>query len=350
MSANLNTTLNGTQSTSCHADINTAKIGYTFGYCLIFVVSLLGNSLIGIIVYKTKTMRKPINFLIVNMAMSDLLYPIFVIPPAIQFFYINSWLISGPLGQALCKLVPFFQDVSAIVSIQSLVLIAVDRFGAVVFPLRSPLIRSKLFPFFILATWIVAMAIGSPYLLAYKLVEYPGGLKCDLQWNEVFGEPSSFSSYALAVYVIFLYTPWVLITALYSIILLKLKSQKTPGNQSVSAEQQRVKRERNVLKLVIATVSAFAVSWLPLSVLVLLHTFAWDYNTKLPCGVILYYFIALTMARANCALNPCICFIFCRNYRQGFKSLISGGVIKARHRFPLKRAVVRQKNASNSSQ
>ena len=75
-------------------------------------------------------MRKPINFFIVNMAMSDLLFTLFFIPREIQLFYINSWLISGPLGQALCKLVILLSDVSFAVSIQSLVLIAVDRFGA----------------------------------------------------------------------------------------------------------------------------------------------------------------------------------------------------------------------------
>ena len=95
--------------------------------------------------------RKPINFFIVNMAMSDLLYPIIVIPKGIQRFYIDSWLIGGPLGQVLCKLGVFVSDLSVAVSIQNLVLIAVDRFGAVILPLRSPLISSKLCPFFILA-------------------------------------------------------------------------------------------------------------------------------------------------------------------------------------------------------
>ena len=129
---------------------------------MIILASLAGNTVIGIIVYKTKTMRKPINFLIVNMAMSDLLFPTFLIPRDIQRLYINSWLIGGPLGQALCKLVTFLSPVSLVVSIQSLVLIAVDRFGAVVYPLRSPLISSKLRSFFILATWIIAMAVQGP--------------------------------------------------------------------------------------------------------------------------------------------------------------------------------------------
>ena len=149
------------QSSSCY-NPTAAKIGETFAYCLAFIVSLAGNIFIGIVVYKTKTMRKPINFLIINMAMSDMLFPIFLIPQQLTALYIDSWLISGPLGQVFCKLLPFFQNVSLMVSIQSLVLIAVDRFGAVVFPLRSSLISSKLCPFFILATWIVAMAISCP--------------------------------------------------------------------------------------------------------------------------------------------------------------------------------------------
>ena len=85
-------------------------------------------------------------------------------------FYLHtkdSFLLGGQLGQALCKLVPSFGDVSFVVSIQNLILIAV------VFPLRSPLIRSKLCPFFILATWIVAVAVNSPFFFANELVESP---------------------------------------------------------------------------------------------------------------------------------------------------------------------------------
>ena len=151
----LNKTMNRTQPWSCHSNPTADKIGQTVAYCLIFLVSLAGNIVVGIIVYKTRTMRKPINFLIVNMAMSDLFFPVFLFPPMIQLLYIDSWLIGGPLGQALCKLVYFLPDVSTAVSIQSLVLITVGRFGSVVFPLRSPLISSKRCPCVILATWVL---------------------------------------------------------------------------------------------------------------------------------------------------------------------------------------------------
>ena len=318
MSEYLNTKINGTQPSSCLSNPTADKIGKTFAYFLIFLVSLAGNTVIGIIVYKTKTVRKPINFFIVNMAMSDLLYPISVIPWLIQTLYTDFWLIGGPLGQVLCKLINFFSDVSTAVSIQSLVLIAVDRFGAVVYPLRSPLISSKLCPFIILVTWIVAMAIYSPYLFAFKLVAYPEGLLCELHWNEAFGESSSLKNYNVSFLVIFLYSPLVLIATLYIIIYLKLKSQKIPGEQSVNAGQQRQQRERNVLNMAIAIVLGFAVCWLPYSIAILLFQFASDFR---PYGFRCFFSVAIFMTRVNCAVNPCICFIFSRNYRTGLKTL-----------------------------
>ena len=323
MSENLMNTTNGTEAVlRCPGPSNPRgeKIGKTFVYCLMFVVSMLGNSFIGVIVYKTKTMRKPINFLIVNMAMSDLLFPIFAIPWILTELYVDSWLISGPLGQALCKLVPFLQDVSTSVSIQNLVLIAVDRFGAVVFPLRFPLIGSKLCAFFILATWIVAMATWSPYLFAYKLVEYQEGLACIPQWNEIFAE-FSVANYTLVTFVLFLYTPLVLIAILYVIIYFKLRSRTISGEQSVNSRKQREKRERKVLKIAIAIVLGFAVCWLPFSIIVLLYYFAWDH--ALACGITRHiWFTAQFLARSNCAINPCICFIFSKNYRQSLKNLL----------------------------
>ena len=328
MSANLTATVNGTQSSgtsTCNFNPTAAIIGQTFALCLLFVVSLTGNSLIGLIVYKTKTMRKPINFFIVNMAMSDLLLPISLFPWKITELQARGfWLISGPLCQALCKLAPFLTEVSTAVSIQSLVLIAVDRFGAVVFPLRSPLISTKLCRVFILAIWIVAMAIMSPYLFGFKLAENPGGLVCLGWWNEEFGaENSSLESYVLAFLIVIIYIPLVLIAILYLAILLKLKSQKIPGEQSVNARERRAERERNVLKMSIAIVLVFAVCWLPFSTNLFLFYFQTDSTIISSCGFQYFGSISFFLAFSNCAINPCICFIFSGNYRQGLKNLLS---------------------------
>ena len=288
----MNTTTNGS-SCSSPLDSTAGIIGQSFVYCLIFVVSLVGNSFIGIVVYKTQTLRKPINYFIVNMAISDLLYPIFFIPWNLTYMLLDmAWLIGGPLGQALCKVVPFAGNLSVPVSVQSLILIAVDRLGAVVFPLRSPIISSKMCPFFILATWIVAIAVYSPYLFAFKLVEYSGEMACEGSWDDVFREFSSFVDYFTASYAVFLYVPTVLLVILYSVIVIKLKTQKLPGEQLDNAERQRAKRNRNVLKMAIAIVVGFVFCWLPSSVINLVILFAWESDRTLPCGFYLYKDIA----------------------------------------------------------
>jgi len=58
----------------------------------------------------------------------------------------------------------------------------------------------------------------------------------------------------LSLFVAFVFIPFVVIAVLYIIIFLKLKSQRSPGEQSTNAGQQRQQRERNVLKMSIAIV------------------------------------------------------------------------------------------------
>ena len=322
MSANVTAMVNGTQSMSSCFNPTARRIGETFAYCLLFVVSLAANTFIGIIVYRTKTLRTPINILIVNMALSDLLFPIFHFPPIlVEIYTAGYWLVSGPFGQAVCKLSLFTGDVSILVSVQSLLLIAVDRFVAVVFPLRSPLISSKQCRYFILVIWIVAMAVHCPYLIALKVVEYPEGLICGWQWNDTFGESLSWQTYLLGLILVACYVPLVLIAILYFAIALRIKSQKPPGKQSTDARERRLKKERNVLNMSVAIVLVFAVCFLPISIYALLFHYSSNMAMRSSCGMEYFKIIAFLMARSYCAVNPCICFIFSGNYRQGLKNL-----------------------------
>ena len=321
----MNSTANGSSgSWNCFTQLNHStawKIGGTVTYCLFIVVSLAANSLIVMIVYKTPNLRKPINYFIANMASSDLLFPIFLIPWNLSRLHTTSLLIGGSLGQAFCKLVPFFGDVSFVVSIQNLILIAVDRFGAVVFPLRSPLIRSKLCPFFILATWIVAVAFNSPYLFTTEIVESLEGTRCVSKWKKAFGESSSHASFVLAYHSLFIYIPVLLLVILYSIIFIKLKTQAHPGEQSTNNQRQRKRRNRNVLQMSIAIVTVFVLCWLPGSSNSLILRYHYS-STHFSCSFWISYKVSIYMANVYCAINPIICFIFSSNYRKALKRLI----------------------------
>ena len=317
-----NTTGTASMIVVCNNVINVSglKIGLTIGYSLILVLSLAGNSAIGVIFYKTPSLRKPINYLIINMAMSDLIFPLITVPWFLVRFYtspVDHWLIGGPLGQALCKLIVYVPAVSYGVSCQSLVLIAVDRFVAVVFPLRSTVISRKLFPFVITATWIFALAFYSPWLNSAKVDELKKHSVCS-----AIKMSDQIKSWQIAVaitnYIIIIITI-VLLVILYSIIVIKLKQQARPGEQSNNAEKKRAKRNRKVLRMACAIVLAFSLCCVPMLTLGFMSLFP---KIMSSCGVPIFVFIAIFMYHVNCAVNPIICLIFSSNYRQGLKRIL----------------------------
>ena len=260
-------------------------------------------------------MRKPINFLVVNMAMSDLL---FLITAALELLHgLQFDFFQRSPGRILCVLKHFLPGTSVIVSIQTVVLIAVERFEAVVFPLRSPIISAKLCRIFILGTWIVAIAVILPPSLTFQVDSEQ--MKCEIRrWNELFGESSSHSDYLLAKVVVFFYLPLVIITVLYFVIFWKLKFTKKPGEQSFHAEDERNKRNKKVLNLSIAIVIGFTLCWIPYGIGAVFIKFV----VTLPCQFWPFWAFAHAMVASNSAVNPCICFIFSSKFRRGLKRIL----------------------------
>ena len=139
-----------------------------------------------------------------------------------------------------------------------------------------------------------------------------------MQWNEAFGESSSEENYEATIMVVLCFIPFVVIATFYVIIYIKLKLQKIPGEHSVNAGQQRHQREINVLKMAIAIVLGFAVCWLPYSI----GSFVFFFTSGIKsCGFQYFIIVTFVITRANCAINPCICLIFSRNYREGLKTI-----------------------------
>ena len=312
--------MNKTTNTSTCFDpltLTTVRIAVMSAYCFIFVVSAIGNGFVGLIVYKIKTMRKPINYFIVNMAISDLLFLISAGIEIILGFEPNLWIFRGSSADAMCKIKDLLPSFSVAVSIQSLVLISVERFEAVVLPLRSPIISLSRCLVFIIATWVVAAAINLPKCLAVRFIEYPEHFKCELRWNQMFGKLSSHANYLLAKSVVLFYCPAILISVLYSIIICKLKSQSTPGENSLQAEQKRIKRNKNVVKMSIAIIVGFFLCWIPWSI----HSLLIEFNIYSGCNVSFSWVTDGIMVLLTSAVNPCNCFMFSSNFRMGLKKI-----------------------------
>ena len=145
-------------------DSSRLKIGKLFLLSIILIFSLVGNVLIITLVRVREELRRTINSFIVNMAVSDLLVTILLMPFSLKVNAANSsdlrWPIGGKLGSISCSLSIFLVAASITVSVQSLLWISLDRFMAVVMPLKAHLISSRFRAFAITSTWIVAVIIN----------------------------------------------------------------------------------------------------------------------------------------------------------------------------------------------
>ena len=171
------------QNPSCEnwAAIFPVKISQMVVLSIIFFFSLVGNTLLVIIVYKRTELKKStVNYFIVNMAVSDFVFPLTTIPVSLTELSSSSWQwpIGGTAGSILCKLRNYVMAVSLTVSIESLVWIALDRFVAVVWPMKVHLITSRFRSFAIASTWIVALTVNSADLYLSELLKDNEKIRC----------------------------------------------------------------------------------------------------------------------------------------------------------------------------
>ena len=310
-------------------DSNAERVVKVLAYFTILLVSLVGNSLVILVFCKNKQLRRSINYFVLNMAVSDLFTPLTIVPVTIVRIISGStaFMVDTPLilGNILCKLCYFLPDVSLVVSIESLLLISVDRFIAVVFPLRIKLISSKVRFICIFCTWIVAIAVHAPYFYTFKLVPDGNAYDCLQRWGA--NHMIIHQRYVTAVFITFYLVPICVLAVLYCTIASTLKRRhRQRKKMSTSGRSGSFQKNTHIIRLSVAILTGYAVCIVPLFVLIFIIIFMWHWRYPPICafktgGVI--PFVSLFMLHLWSAINPCICFIFNKGYRSGFKEIIS---------------------------
>ena len=88
------------------------------------VFSLIGNSLVCNLFYKTTRLRTTTNLYIIALAVSDLLSAIFVMPFGVGVLISSDWIF----GETMCKIEAFFVCFVAYVSPATMGLTAINRY------------------------------------------------------------------------------------------------------------------------------------------------------------------------------------------------------------------------------
>jgi hypothetical protein len=98
-------------------------------FIFILIFGIIGNSLVLLSVRTNhiKIRRSSTNLLLVNMSCADLIILIFNIFDIVQFAFDPFWPTAWYLGLSLCKIVRFAQVFGCYVSVQTLLVISIER-------------------------------------------------------------------------------------------------------------------------------------------------------------------------------------------------------------------------------
>ncbi|XP_036325328.1 5-hydroxytryptamine receptor 1, partial [Rhagoletis pomonella] len=129
---------------------------------LIIIGTVIGNVLVCIAVCMVRKLRRPCNYLLVSLALSDLCVALLVMPMAMLYEVLDKW----NFGRILCDVWVSFDVLCCTASILNLCAISVDRYLAITKPLEYGVKRTpRRMMACVALVWLVAASISLPPLL-----------------------------------------------------------------------------------------------------------------------------------------------------------------------------------------
>nr|XP_002735438.2 PREDICTED: tachykinin-like peptides receptor 99D-like [Saccoglossus kowalevskii] len=339
--ASLNFTINSTIAPSVEYDYEynwnetcrdfQQPIIETFIWTLLFgamiVTAAVGNCIVMWIVLAHRRMRTVTNYFIVNLALADALNAIFNISFTFTYVLRNDWYF----GNAYCKIVRFISPLTVASSIFTLMAISIDRYIAIVHPMR-PRMSKVLAKTIVAVVWIASAAIALPWFIFTNIdfgacpppaiTDTPIYVRrvCATIWpdQENYGDWYFWYNFSFMVATYFL--PLIAQGVSYSIIGIKLWGSHAPGEIS-NRHREQLKAKRKVVKMMILVVIIFAICWLPVHIYFLLGRSYSDVLYSHPNAREIYMAV-FWLGMSNSMYNP---FIYCwlnDRFRRGFRKAL----------------------------
>ncbi|XP_036393592.1 olfactory receptor 2AT4-like [Megalops cyprinoides] len=135
---------------------------------LVYFCTLVGNVLFLFLLFKERSLHKPMYYIILNLVISDILFSTTTLPKIIARYWFDAGAISFTACFVQMYFVHYFGTVNAVI----LLLMAVDRYVAICYPLRYPMVMTN-FNVCILSvsTWIISQV--GPLMMVIRAYPLP---------------------------------------------------------------------------------------------------------------------------------------------------------------------------------
>uniref|UniRef100_A0A4W6BM10 G-protein coupled receptors family 1 profile domain-containing protein n=1 Tax=Lates calcarifer TaxID=8187 RepID=A0A4W6BM10_LATCA len=298
----------------CNESSNVPDItAVTTSYLLcIFVGSLsvlimCGNLLVIISIIYFKQLHTPTNYLILSLAVADLLVGVVVLPFSMILSVGSYW----QLEDLLCKVRGSFDIFLCTSSILNLCFISVDRYYAVCQPLRYRIkINVRVVVIMILVSWTVSAVIG----IGVTILGPKQG-----QCNRRCALFQTTSSTIMGAVFSF-YLPAIIMFAIYLKILMVAWRQARSIQNTTKTGATVSKMERKATKTLAIVMGGFLICWTPFCLSMIIHPLS---NDTIPVPVIETF---KWLGWSNSVLNPCLYAFFYSWFRSAFRMIITGEI------------------------
>ncbi|XP_069070213.1 substance-P receptor isoform X1 [Pleurodeles waltl] len=286
---------------------------WAVAYSIIIVVSVVGNIIVMWIILAHKRMRTVTNYFLLNLAFAEASMAAF--NTVINFTYgiHNEWYY----GLFYCKFHNFFPISAVFASIYSMTAIALDRYMAIIHPLK-PRLSATATKVVICVIWALAFALAFPQGYFATTAKLSDRVVCYLDWPVTKSNSTNVyeKMYHISVTVLIYILPLLVIGCAYTVVGITLWASEIPGDSSDRYHEQ-VTAKRKVVKMMIVVVCTFAVCWLPYHIFFMLQYI--DEELFQMKAIQQIYLAIMWLAMSSTMYNPIIYCCLNERFRIGFK-------------------------------
>ncbi|XP_054290441.1 adipokinetic hormone/corazonin-related peptide receptor variant I-like, partial [Macrosteles quadrilineatus] len=286
-------------------------------YSIIFVVASVGNVTVFVSLVRSRRRKSRVTLMMTHLSIADMIVTFFMIPLEICWRISTQWFA----GNAACKFLLFFRAFGLYLSSNVLVCISLDRYFAVLHPLKVTVARRR-GKLMLVGAWTASVVCSLPQSVVFHVAqhpEYPEFFQCVS--FDYFSTEFSEKAYNFFCLGVMYFLPLVVIMFAYTCILFKILS-KTRQNQAdmqrpeenSAGPRTRMRLRRNdtsvierarakTIRMSVTIVAAFVACWTPYVVMTMWYTIDRKSAENVDSRVQDALFV---MAVANSCVNPLV--------------------------------------------
>ncbi|XP_017887712.1 growth hormone secretagogue receptor type 1-like isoform X3 [Ceratina calcarata] len=243
---------------------------------VVMVLGIIGNLMVPLVVFRGKDMRNSTNIFLVNLSLADLCVLLVCTPTVLV--EVNSGPEIWPLGEHMCKAVPFVELTVAHASVLTILAISFERYYAICEPLRVGYMCTKTRAMFLcVAAWVAAALCTSPIIWVSQYQEIrlrsngSEGSKQDSK-NLVpvcltMADANVTVIFFLLLVLLFYLAPLLILIVLYAYIVKRLMPDRRRRSNN-AADSYHARAKRHVIAMLLSVVIGFFLCLTPYRILI----------------------------------------------------------------------------------